>query len=104
MGILKAIMIGDVVGDPGLEILEKRLPELINEHSADFVIVNGENAASGFGLTAELAKRILAAGADLISGGNHTWEKREFWPALETEERLLRPMNFSDSPGQKTAS
>jgi len=97
-------MIGDVVGDPGMEVLERRLPALIRENSADFVVVNGENAAGGFGLTADLLKRIIAAGADLVTSGNHVWEKREFWPALEGEERVLRPMNYPEgSFGLKTA-
>jgi metallophosphoesterase (TIGR00282 family) len=94
-------MIGDVVGDPGMEVLEHRLPVLIRENSADFVVVNGENAAGGFGLTADLLKRIISAGADLVTGGNHIWEKREFWPALGSEERVLRPMNYPEgSPGK----
>ena len=94
-------MIGDVVGDPGLDALERRLPELIKEYSADFVMVNGENAASGFGLTQAQLERILAAGADVVSNGNHIWEKREFWPVLDTEKRVIRPMNYTDdSPGK----
>jgi metallophosphoesterase (TIGR00282 family) len=94
-------MIGDVVGDPGMEALERRLPVLIRENSADFVVVNGENAAGGFGLSSELLKRIIAAGADLVTSGNHIWEKREFWPALDGEERVLRPMNYPEgSPGK----
>ena len=93
-------MIGDVVGDPGLEALERLLPSLIKDNSADFVVVNGENAAAGFGLTAALLERIFAAGADIVSTGNHIWEKREFWPTLDTEKRVLRPMNYAaDSPG-----
>ena len=94
-------MIGDVVGDPGLQVLELRLPELIKENSVDFVTVNGENAAAGFGLTAGLLERIFAAGADVVTGGNHIWEKREFWPTLDTEKRVLRPMNYpGGSPGR----
>jgi metallophosphoesterase (TIGR00282 family) len=94
--MLKVIMVGDVVGDPGLEILESRLPGLIREHTADLVVVNGENAADGFGLTVEALKRILAAGADVVTGGNHTWEKRDFWPVLDSEERVLRPANYPE--------
>ena len=94
-------MIGDVVGDPGLEALERLLPSLINEYSANFVTVNGENAAAGFGLTASHLERIFAAGADVVSGGNHIWEKREFLPVLNAEKRVLRPMNYPDnSPGR----
>jgi len=97
-------MIGDVVGDPGMEVLERRLPALIKENSADFVVVNGENAAGGFGLTADLFERIISAGADIVTSGNHIWEKRDFWPTLDSEERVLRPMNYPEgSPGQKTA-
>jgi metallophosphoesterase (TIGR00282 family) len=57
-------------------------------------VVNGENAAAGFGMTEVSLKRILAAGADVVTSGNHVWEKREFWPFLETEERVLRPANY----------
>ncbi|MDR1804307.1 MAG: YmdB family metallophosphoesterase [Treponema sp.] len=93
-------MVGDVVGDPGLDVLERLLPGLIKQNSADFVMVNGENAAGGFGLSLATLERILAAGADVVSGGNHVWEKREFWPVLDTNERVLRPMNYPDSPGR----
>ena len=89
-------MIGDVVGDPGMEVLEERLPLLKKENSADFVIVNGENAAGGFGLTETLLERILAAGADVVTSGNHIWEKRDFWPVLEREKRVLRPLNYPE--------
>jgi len=94
-------MIGDIVGDPGMEVLERRLPALIKENSADFVVVNGENAAAGFGLTADLLKRIIDAGADVVTSGNHIWEKREFWPTLDSEERVLRPMNYPEGSAGK---
>jgi metallophosphoesterase (TIGR00282 family) len=99
--MLRVLMIGDVVGDPGLEALEARLPGLIRERSADFVVVNGENAAGGFGLTGAVLNRILDAGADVVSSGNHVWEKRDFWPILETERRVLRPGNYpAGTPGR----
>jgi metallophosphoesterase (TIGR00282 family) len=94
MSILRAVMIGDVVGEPGLSALERDLPGLIREHAADFVTVNGENAADGFGLTGDTLTRILAAGADVVTSGNHVWEKREFWPVMEKEARVLRPANY----------
>jgi metallophosphoesterase (TIGR00282 family) len=94
MAVLKVIMIGDVVGDPGLEVLEKRLPALRAEYSPLLVTVNGENAAAGFGLTEESLGRIFAAGADVVTGGNHIWEKREFWPVLESGKPVLRPANY----------
>ena len=87
-------MIGDVVGNPGLEVLEARLPDIIRETAADFVVVNGENAADGFGITDALLKRILNAGADVVTSGNHVWEKREFWPTLDGNDRILRPANY----------
>ena len=94
-------MIGDVVGDPGLEVLDRRLPLLIKEYSADFVTVNGENASGGFGLTLPHLEKIFAAGADVVTSGNHIWEKREIWPALDSEKRLLRPLNYpGNCPGR----
>ncbi|MDR3337889.1 MAG: YmdB family metallophosphoesterase [Treponema sp.] len=94
MAVFKAIMIGDVVGEGGLTALESGLTALIQKTAADFVVVNGENAAEGFGMTERELKRILDAGADVITTGNHIWEKRDFWPFLDKEERLLRPANY----------
>ena len=87
-------MIGDVVGAHGLETLEAKLPALIKKENIDFVTVNGENAAEGFGMTENDFKRIIAAGADVVTSGNHVWEKREFWTVLETERCMLRPANY----------
>jgi len=94
MKIIRAAMIGDVVGSQGLEILEVKLPILIKEQNIDFVIVNGENAAEGFGMTEVCFRRIIAAGADVVTSGNHIWEKREFWQVLENERKMLRPANY----------
>jgi metallophosphoesterase (TIGR00282 family) len=96
MSILKAVMIGDVVGEPGLGVLERKLPGLIGQHKADFVVVNGENAADGFGLTEASLGRIFSAGADVVTSGNHVWEKRDFWAVLDAEKRVLRPANYPD--------
>jgi calcineurin-like phosphoesterase len=94
-------MIGDVVGESGLLTLEKALPGLIGEQGVDFTVVNGENAAGGFGLEEASLKRILGAGADVVTTGNHVWEKREFWPLLDREERILRPANYpKGNPGR----
>jgi metallophosphoesterase (TIGR00282 family) len=94
MPTVKAVMIGDIVGSHGIETLEAKLPELIKEHKIDFVSVNGENAAEGFGMTENDFKRIISAGADVITSGNHIWEKREFWNVLENEKQILRPANY----------
>ena len=90
-------MIGDVVGAQGITTLEAELPALIKEHNINFVTVNGENAAEGFGMTQADFKRIIAAGADVVTSGNHVWEKREFWNVLETEKHMLRPANYPSS-------
>ena len=97
---VKIAMLGDIMGEPGLKVIEERLPQLIIEHSPDFIMVNGENSAGGFGLNEECLKRILALDIDVISGGNHTWEKRDFWPFLDSEKKLLRPANYPDGPGR----
>jgi len=94
MNIVRAAMIGDVVGGLGLEVLEAKLPALIKQRQIDFVTVNGENAAEGFGMTEKDFRRIIAAGADAVTSGNHVWEKREFWPVLENEKNMLRPENY----------
>ena len=100
MNIVRAAMIGDIVGSSGLETLEARLPALIKEHGLNLVTVNGENAAEGFGITEREYRRIIQAGADVVTSGNHVWEKREFWPFLESEKNLLRPANYpADAPG-----
>jgi metallophosphoesterase (TIGR00282 family) len=96
MKSLRVIMVGDVVGDPGMDVLDALLPGLIREYSADFTVVNGENAAEGFGMTGDLLKRILAAGADVVTSGNHIWEKREFWAVMDGESRILRPANYPE--------
>jgi metallophosphoesterase (TIGR00282 family) len=99
--MVHALMIGDVVGDSGLDALDAHLPGLIRQYAADFVVVNGENAAAGFGLTGPILARIFAAGADVVSSGNHVWEKRDFWPTLEAENRVLRPANYpAGTPGR----
>ena len=101
MAIVKALMIGDGVGEVGLAALERGLRPLAAEAGADFVVVNGENAANGFGLTADTLARILGAGADVVTTGNHVWEKRDFWPIMESEERVVRPGNYPrGAPGR----
>jgi len=92
-------MIGDVIGTFGLETLEAKLPALIKEHNIDFVTVNGENAAEGFGMTETDYKRIIAAGADVVTSGNHVWEKRDFWTTLENKKNMLRPANYNSEAG-----
>jgi metallophosphoesterase (TIGR00282 family) len=87
------LMIGDIVGEAGLSALERLLPGIIGRFGADFVTANGENSAI-FGMTCKDAERILAAGVDVITSGNHVWENRQFWPFMDGEQRMLRPANY----------
>lgn len=98
---MKILFIADVFGAPGRKALEERLPGLKEEHGADFCIVNAENTADGAGLTPKLAERILAAGADAITLGNHTWRRQELIPYLDESDRIARPANLSrHAPGR----
>jgi 2',3'-cyclic-nucleotide 2'-phosphodiesterase len=97
---LKILFVADVFGAPGRRAVETRLPSLREELDADFCIVNGENAAAGRGITAKLADKILASGADVITLGNWTWGQSEFAPYLSGTDRVLRPANLSPrTPG-----
>ena len=87
-------MLGDIIGKPGREAVEALLPEIRERRGIDFVTANGENLAGGMGLTASTADALLAAGVDVITSGNHIWDKREIYPYLETSERVLRPLNY----------
>ncbi len=98
---MKVIIIGDVVGKPGRDILCRSLGRLKEEHEAEFIVVNVENAAAGAGITSQIGEEILAAGADVMTSGNHIYDKREGVAYIEQEKRLLRPANYSpDSPGR----
>lgn len=91
---------GDVVGAPGRRTLLALLPRLRERERIDFVVVNGENAAGGHGITSKIAREMLAAGVDVITLGNHTYRQREVYPFLDSEQRILRPANFLRSqPG-----
>jgi 2',3'-cyclic-nucleotide 2'-phosphodiesterase len=97
---LKILFVADVFGAPGRRAVETRLPSLREEVGADFCIVNGENAAAGRGITAKLADKILASGADVITLGNWTWGQSDFAPYLSGTDRVLRPANLSPrTPG-----
>ena len=97
---MKILFLADVFGPPGRRALEERLPGLKEELQVDFCVVNGENAADGAGLTPKLADRILAAGADVVTLGNHVWRRMEIAPYLAESERVIRPANLSrQAPG-----
>jgi metallophosphoesterase (TIGR00282 family) len=97
---MRILFIGDIVGSPGREIVTKNLAEIVARERADLVIINGENSAAGFGITPKIADELLALGADVITGGNHSWDKKEIQEYIPNELRLLRPANFPKSPGR----
>lgn len=97
---MKLFLCGDVVGRSGREAVLKHLPALRKERGIDFAVVDGCNAAGGFGITPDICQDFFKAGADVITGGDHIWDQREIIPLLAQEKRLLRPHNFPDTnPG-----
>ncbi len=95
---------GDIVGRSGRDALVAELPSLRRELGLDFVVVNGENAAGGFGITAAICDDVFDAGADVITLGNHSWDQREALVHIERETRLVRPVNYpSGTPGRGAA-
>lgn len=95
------MLIGDVVGSPGREVLKRCVPLIREQHSIDACIANGENAAGGFGLTAQTADEMFADGVDFITSGNHIWDKRDFKTYLENTSRVIRPANYPPgAPGK----
>src|SRR2546427_3864251 len=98
---MKVLFVGDVVGKPGRQCLTALLPGLKREKSIDLTIVNGENAAGGAGLTAAIAEELRAAGADVVTNGNHVWDQRAFLQEIESLEYALRPLNLPPgNPGR----
>lgn len=98
---MNVIFIGDIVGKPGRKFVKKILPELKNSYSIDFVIANGENLAGGIGLTKETVDEIIAAGADVITTGNHIWAKKDSKTLLDEYKDVIRPINYPEEcPGK----
>jgi calcineurin-like phosphoesterase len=98
---LRILFIGDVVGRSGREALEKYLPSLKAKLKPDVVIVNGENAASGIGITDKICKQFYEWGVDVITSGNHIWRQREIMHYIDKDARLLRPINYPNPcPGK----
>lgn len=98
---MNLLFIGDVVGRPGRRAVAQWLPALRRELDADFVVANGENSAGGFGVTPQTFEELTAAGADVVTGGNHIWHTREAAALLDGEPRILRPANYpAGAPGR----
>jgi 2',3'-cyclic-nucleotide 2'-phosphodiesterase len=97
---MRVLFIGDIVGSPGRQIVHDRLADLVEQRHIDVVIANGENSASGFGITPRIADGLLAGGIDVLTGGNHSWDRKEIFDYMPQEPRLLRPGNFAEgNPG-----
>ena len=98
---MKVMMCGDVVGRSGRDVIKKQIPLLRDKEQIDFVILNGENSANGFGITKKICENFYDCGVDVITSGNHIWDQKETMNHIIKEKRLLRPMNFMDgTPGR----
>ena len=101
---MRVLFLGDVVGRAGRTAVREHLPVLRRRLSPDFIVVNGENAAGGFGITAKIAAEIYTAGADCITTGNHVWDQRELLGTIDDDPRMLRPANYpAGTPGRGAA-
>jgi 2',3'-cyclic-nucleotide 2'-phosphodiesterase len=97
---MRVLFIGDIVGSPGRQIVRDRLADLVEHQHIDLVIANGENSAAGFGITPRIAEELLQHGVDVLTGGNHSWDRKEIFEFIPHEPRLLRPANFPEAnPG-----
>ena len=98
---MRLLFLGDIMGRTGREAVIAQMPELRRKLDLDFVVVNGENAAHGFGISETIAKDLHGAGVDCITTGNHVWDKKEIIAYIERDQRLLRPINFPEgTPGK----
>ena len=98
---MRILFISDIVGSPGREMVTKNLADIVSQHKMDLAIANGENSAAGFGITPKIADELFAAGVEVITGGNHSWDRKEIFDYIPHEPRLLRPANFpAGAPGR----
>ncbi len=98
---MKVLFIGDIMGEPGRRIISRVMPKMVADRQIDLVIGNGENAAGGFGITADLAAELFEMGIAVLTLGNHAWDKKEIVEHIQHEPRLLRPANYPDGvPGR----
>ncbi|HWA97157.1 MAG TPA: TIGR00282 family metallophosphoesterase [Pirellulales bacterium] len=101
---MRILLIGDVVGKPGRRIIVRALPALVERERLDLVVVNGENSAAGSGITPEIHRELIAAGADCITLGDHIYRRREILPTLESEPNIVKPANYpAKAPGRELA-
>ena len=91
---MRVLMLGDIFGRPGRQIVTQYLPELKAKYDPQLVVANGENAAGGFGLTKKVADELFALGIHVLTSGNHIWDQKEMYAHIEAEPRILRPANY----------
>lgn len=97
---MRILAVGDIVGRIGLEKLKEILPKVVKENSIDFIIVNGENAADGMGITEKMYKELLNLNVDVVTMGNHTWGKKEIFGFID-DKHIIRPANYSNNNPRK---
>ena len=90
----KILSIGDIVGRPGREVIQKHLSQFMHSHQVDFCVANAENAAGGSGITPQIMEELFSYGINVLTSGDHIWKKKEIIPAIEKDHRLLRPANY----------
>jgi 2',3'-cyclic-nucleotide 2'-phosphodiesterase len=101
LGVVTILFIGDIVGKAGRRAVETLLTDIRRAYQVDVVIANGENAAGGVGITPDIADKLFAAGIDVLTSGNHIWQKKEIFDYLRQTPRLIRPLNYApEAPGQ----
>ena len=96
---MKILFIGDIFGSPGRRIVADHVEDIVKSNQIDLAIANAENAAGGFGITPAIAEDLFALGLDVLTSGNHVWDKRELYDYLNRQPRLLRPANYPEGPG-----
>ena len=96
---MKILFIGDIFGAPGRRIVADHVEDIVKSNQIDLAIANAENAAGGFGITPAIAEDLFALGLDVLTSGNHVWDKRELYDYLNRQPRLLRPANYPEAPG-----
>ena len=97
---MKILFIGDIFGSPGRRIVADHVADIVKTNQIDLAIANAENAAGGFGITPAIAEDLFALGLDVLTSGNHVWDKRELYDYLNRQPRLLRPANYPEGPGR----
>jgi metallophosphoesterase (TIGR00282 family) len=97
---MNILFVGDIFGSPGRRIVADHLQDIVQANHIDLTIANGENAAGGFGITPAIAEELFALGLDVMTSGNHVWDKRELFDYLARQPRLLRPANYPEAPGK----